>query len=372
MPVGCGEEGIVSGPWASEIAQAGDTTVVRTLSGSVWERSARLVEEFRLGDLEGDGPTAFGDIAHAAVASDGTLFLFDSQVPQIVRFDPEGGFLGSVGREGQGPGEYSGRPSGMIVSAGRLLLSDPRNARLSAFALDGEYLGTLGPVAGLRSTFVRSLLPGAGGGFAVVILTIEPTPGEELPMPWPVGFEVRGAEGVIQDTIWPQEILGQPGRLAGVHPSGRVLVDSDADFLFELRREGGDILRIEMPFERIRYSERELQAMGPALGAITEADHGESVREVRLKPPYLEYLFSPDGRIWARRPIADPDESATWRVPQYQPSVLDVFGPDGRYFGVVPLPARMRPVAVDEAHLYVVQLGDFDEQYLVKYRVETP
>ena len=38
-----------SGPWKAERLKRGDTTVVRTVSGSVWGDKVTLVEEVRIG-----------------------------------------------------------------------------------------------------------------------------------------------------------------------------------------------------------------------------------------------------------------------------------------------------------------------------------
>ncbi len=112
--------------------------------------------------------------------------------------------------------------------------------------------------------------------------------------------------------------------------------------------------------------------MGRALAPVAAAD-GESEADLPvLKQPYLEYLFTPDRRVWARRPVTDRDGDPSWRAPRYQPSAMDVFEDDGSYLGVVPLPANSRPVAVTDTHLYLVELGAFDEPYLVRYRVDLP
>ena len=55
------------GPWKAERSKRGDTTVVRTMSGSVWGDKVSLVEELRIGSRDGDGVDAFGSIQGLAV-----------------------------------------------------------------------------------------------------------------------------------------------------------------------------------------------------------------------------------------------------------------------------------------------------------------
>jgi hypothetical protein len=220
--------------------------------------------------------------------------------------------------------------------------------------------------------FSPTLAPGPQGRLSVRVLTVLGGPGIEIPEPWPIGLEIREPSGEVVDTIRPQTLLGGHGRLEPGPAGDGVLVASDTDFLFELRRDNGEVIRVQMPFERAEYTEGEERMMGRALARVAAAD-GEAEADLPvLKNPYLEYLFTPGRRLWARRPVADRGGDPSWRAPRYQPSVMDVFETDGSYLGVVPLPTNSRPVVVTDTHVYVIELGSYDEPYLVRYRVEAP
>jgi 6-bladed beta-propeller len=368
----CGDPAISDGPWVAETTHLGDTTVVQTVSGSAWGRPARLVEEIRLGTIEAGEATSFGELSQVAVAEDGSMFLFDPQVPQLYRFDATGELIGLIGRQGQGPGEYERDVTGMIVTAGRVIVADADNYRMSAFSLDGAYLESLGPVSGLRSMFSPAVAAGPDEGFALPVLMVVGGPGVEIPEPWPIGLEIRGPGGDVLDTIPPQSLVGGHGRLLAGQDGDAVVVTSPTEFLFELRRTNGEVLRVRMPFERAEYSEAEERMLGRALAPAAAADGESEVDLPALKDTYLEYLCTPGGRVWARRPVADRGGEPSWRFPRYQPSVMDVFDVDGSYLGVVPLPTNSRPVVVTDSYAYVVELGSYDEPYLVRYRVEVP
>lgn len=325
-----------------------------------------------MGALDDVEEATFGSIRHVAVAKDGSIFLYDSQVPGIFRFDSTGRLAASIGRKGEGPGEYSDDVAGMIVSGERLLVADPGNSRLSAFALDGTYQTSLGKISGLRSLFRPTIAPGPSGGVATQVLTVRPEPGVKIPTPWPIGLEVRTAEGAVIDTIAPQTILGEVGRLVAGPSGDGVLVDSSEQFLFELRRESGAVIRVQMPFTRAEFTEAERRMLGQVYAPAAAADGKSEVNVSTLKGPYLEYFYSQNGHVWARRPIVDRFGEPSWRAPLYQPSVLDVFDPDGRYMGLVPLPPRSRPVVVTDTQVYLVELGAYDEPYLVRYGLEVP
>ena len=188
-----------------------------------------------------------------------------------------------------------------------------------------------------------------------------------MPSPWPIGFEARGPDGQVLDTIRPQVFLGAQSNTLDVTPWGGLLVEFGGEFLFELREPDGSAVRVHLPFERVPYSKAEVADLGPALRAAAAADGSSDVDAPKLKGTYLEFLYDED-RIWARRPARDTGSG--WAFAQYQASVMDVFRRDGSYLGEVPLPPRTRPVAVQADRLYAIQLGEFDEPYIIKYRIE--
>ena len=137
-----------SGP-RTETLTSGDTTVVRTLSGSVWGDTARLVPEITIGVLDGDEEYMFGGIRSLAVSPvDGTVYVFDSQVPALRVYDADGTYRTTFGRDGGGPGEYAQPDGGLtILSDGRVLLRDPGNGRIMVYSPEGEEVETW-PVRG--------------------------------------------------------------------------------------------------------------------------------------------------------------------------------------------------------------------------------
>jgi hypothetical protein len=63
----------------------GDTTIVRTLEGSVWGDSVALVEELSIGTLNGPPEYEFGQVQDVAVDANGGIYVFDGQVPALLR-----------------------------------------------------------------------------------------------------------------------------------------------------------------------------------------------------------------------------------------------------------------------------------------------
>jgi hypothetical protein len=76
---------------------------------------------------------------------EGNLYVADSGWNKIFKFDSNGKFLMSFGREGQGPGEFMGqrRSNPLNITFGndkKLYINDPGNSRISVFTKDGKFV----------------------------------------------------------------------------------------------------------------------------------------------------------------------------------------------------------------------------------------
>ena len=56
--------------------------------------------------------------------------------------------------------------------------------------------------------------------------------------------------------------------------------------------------------------------------------------------------------------------------PFLEPLVFDVFEIDGTYLGEVPFPNNTRPFVFGTDRVYAVRSGEFDEQYVVRFRLD--
>jgi hypothetical protein len=67
-----------------------------------------LVEDLRLGSLDGTGPTLFAQIAAILPDDAGNIYILDYPTQEIRVFNASGDHLRTIGGEGQGPGELRG------------------------------------------------------------------------------------------------------------------------------------------------------------------------------------------------------------------------------------------------------------------------
>ena len=113
----------------------GDTTVVRTESGSAWGATRMLVPTVAIGVLEGEDAYMFGSVRAIAVAPDERIFVLDAQVPAVRLYSADGGHLRDVGRPGEGPGEYQEPDGGLTyMPDGRVALRDPGTGKIVIFS----------------------------------------------------------------------------------------------------------------------------------------------------------------------------------------------------------------------------------------------
>ncbi|WP_420463962.1 6-bladed beta-propeller [Candidatus Palauibacter sp.] len=105
------------------------TNVPRTDVSPTWT----LVEELRVGTVEGAGPDAFAYLRGLVVLEDGRFAVLDSQAQELRVFGPDGAHVATHGRKGQGPGEFVDANGLMLDHDGRLWVPDTRNGRMSIF-----------------------------------------------------------------------------------------------------------------------------------------------------------------------------------------------------------------------------------------------
>jgi hypothetical protein len=118
----------------------GDTVVVRAGAPELWPDTARLVEELRIGVVEGLPEYTFGVVRNVAVDATGNIYVLDAAIAGVLVYDPEGRHLRTIGQRGEGPGELS-NPWGMaMLPDARLLVRDFRLGRINVYSAEGDPL----------------------------------------------------------------------------------------------------------------------------------------------------------------------------------------------------------------------------------------
>ena len=105
---------------------------------------------------DGNGPTAFGRITAAAVASDGNIVVLDADAQLIRVFDPNGEFLEGFGGWGDGPMELRRATEFHLFRDGRIAVALGKTGPVKIFRRS-EDGWSLGDIIDLRPTPANSL-----------------------------------------------------------------------------------------------------------------------------------------------------------------------------------------------------------------------
>lgn len=410
LGVACSSEGPGAGAGGWEVAYdtIGDTIVVSTLAGSVWGDTAELVPEVTIGVFDGAEEYIFGDLVSVAMATDGTIYAMDRQVPALRVYNTDGSYRTTFGRGGEGPGEYKQPDGGLnVLSDGRVVLRDPGNARFQVFSPEGEALDTWRFRGGFftsrrmivdaqdRSTALILLDPEASvSDWVLGLVQVNPdgTAGDTLTipdLPWEEPtIEATRDDGEGNTSMSVNPVPFGPKENAVLSPLGYFIHGIATDYTLTYLRTDQPPLRIKKVYRPVSVGSGEKSE--EEAGAIRNMRHtdpnwrwnGEPIPDV--KPPYDQFYAGDDGTVWvrvhqpARRvedlsydptdPDAIPDE---WR----EPVLYDVFDENGAYLGAVRGPDGIsrytQPVFTREWVLAIVW-DELDVQRIVRYRVELP
>lgn len=367
----------------------GDTVVVRTIAGSVWGDSARLVEELRIGELDGPDEYIFGQVRELAVGPQGTIYVYDGAVKALRAYDSTGRYLRTIGAEGGGPGEYREVLGLAILPDGRLLLDDPRLGRINVYSATGDPLGAWPMPSGLFTS--NAITTDSAGRSYVKILTSDIRQGE----PWPIGYVRLDDKGAVVDTIpgprWLEEVANAPAYgpvgLWAWHPHGYMVAAFGGRYAVDLRRAGGPVLRIEranQPVVPVPAEERaELKEAFSALRRQGAFGSGTPPAEPEIpvvKPALRALMLGYDGRIWVSPHLpsvrrAEPVDTTlppgrrprSWTAPV----AWDIFEPDGTFLGRVTVPPGTSILAMRGDRAWGTVRDENDVPFVVRWRVVT-
>lgn len=374
-----------------------DTIVVRADNPPVWGEDLGLVEELRIGVIDGDLRYVFGYLMGVAPGPQGTVYVVDQQVPVVRQYDRNGVWLRDVGREGDGPGEYR-VPLGMSYPEGlHLALYDPRAARVTLYQ-DGEYFKSFSSSTGL---FTADLFQADTAGNVYVKTTVVDTravrSGEEWSMAW-IKF---GPDGTVLDSIaipmdesdGPSYVLSGRGGYFRPFTTMTVSTMSPHGYLVQARNDryavtrplpDGRTLRIERTAEVLPVTRAERAEWEAWSAFFDQRDDGRAKRKnppIPTRKPFIRHLFvDGEGRIWVaryakaeHRPYTPAQRAERGERPDFewrQPLVWDVLTPRGAFLGTVTFPPSTSLAAARGNRVWGIQSGELGEDYVVRFRIQ--
>lgn len=395
--------------WQTVTDTIGDTVVVRTVGASDSAALIRLVEEQRIGELDGAEEYQFANVGTILPAPGGGVYVWDYSTDELRRYDSAGVYVRRIGGKGGGPGEFDS-PNGMgVLPDGRLVLWDARNTRMNLYDTAGAPAGSW-PAATNFFT-MRSVVVDTAGRLNLFTRLDEydpANPGKE----WRRGYVRVTADGSgARDTLVEPDLGPAPptvtassmsnGRVAGtvaapvpyspqahraMSPHGYYVTARGDRFAVTLHRPEGP-LRIERDAAPVPVHEDERASEEASVTAMLRNNdpnwrwNGPAIPSV--KPLIRMLQVDADGRIWVGRSMPGvriPDEEVVvptnpragpprrWR----EPVAYDVFAPDGRFLGHLALPRRTSLHYMRGDQVWASVTDSMDVPYVTRFRVEWP
>jgi hypothetical protein len=248
--------------------------------------------------------------AQPELGPDGSIFLTDQD--QLLKFSPDGTFLGNFCRPGQGPGEFQGL-QGYIVEGNEILAFDRPANKIVRMALDGRWLNdmkvdrwdvtlTRNWIVGLRVDLphVKGVLADAKYSF----------------------FSTSRSDGSLNKTyVFPGKFYVKPPVMMRWDFLNWV-VDAKRDFLFvslsrdyEIKlldlNQGRIVRTFRRDYPKVAFVPPENMKAVYEKGGTPRPDHERDVLE----------LFLPGETLWVRTSTIDPKKG----------QLFDVFNAAGDY-----------------------------------------
>ncbi len=384
--------------------------VVLSTNPPVWGTSVRLIEELRIGVLDGDPDYEIGRIGDVAIGARGEIIVADDATPALRVYDSTGVFVRIIGGNGEGPGEYRSMGGVGTLRDGRIVLWDNRLQRLTTYSPSGARLGEVSVPSGL---FAADLFRVDHEDFAYV-RDMTRLPGSAAPMagaPFGYGWLRVSPEGKVVDTIQIPDSQGADESfvlstasgydrpfnhevVSTMSTRGALLVGDNRRYAFDIRRPGAPVTRIERRYTPVEvvgderkewlawssfFEERARNAPPPPKNVIVAGSGRKNFSIPRVKPPFSELTSDADGRIWVRRyvqavfrkgtdrTVNDPRPRRDWK----EPPTYDVFRLDGQLLATIVLPWDTRFAEARGAHVWLTGTAATGEHYVARYRIET-
>ena len=125
--------------WQGTIEEENGVTVVKNPREPLYgELVFDLEEDLSIGNEEDDN-YLFYRIVDIQVDNEGNFYVLERGNVRVQKFDKNGSYICTIGRQGQGPGEYQ-RPSQMLIDDKQETIGVQEQTRLIIFDKNGKYL----------------------------------------------------------------------------------------------------------------------------------------------------------------------------------------------------------------------------------------
>jgi hypothetical protein len=374
----CGDAG-GAGRWAGTIDTLENGVVlVSNPAEGIWtdETAWRLVEDLRIGSVEGEGPELFAAVVDVEADDVGRIYVLERNAQEIRVFDQDGQYVRTIGRQGEGPGEFK-MVVGMDFSPdGQLWTIDEGLYRWSLFDTSGVFLQSLTQGKPVSTWSWRGEVMQSGELWDFIVVMTDSGYVDALARYDTVGGYldtlVLPVRGVYESYFRFEDTRGAtvtgipfaPNVVYDAAPTGAVWIGGSSEYRIAQVGLGGDTMRVvERAHSPLPVTRHELDS---AVAAVSERSRGQPVDRSRIpatKPAFLRLVADDEGYLWVQVPLPRDSVGTTF----------DVFDPQGRYLGDVHTPLNFSvfgPVQITGNQLYAVHTDEMEVPFVVRLRVE--
>jgi hypothetical protein len=413
---GCGPGAPAPESAGVEIVDSAGVELVRNLDGRVDTTGVAVELRLRIGEADGPETLLFHQIGGIATDDAGRIFVADQGTRAIRVFDADGAYIRRFGAAGAGPGEFA-RVGTLFRWRDTIYAADSGRSRGFVFDTAGTLLGTI-PMRLPDGTLISPLAAGPDGWFVLedtlsareipyqvgvatrpawrlarvdpsrleeatrsrvaadsLLHPVAPVPG---PRTWGVVVNLGG-----QPFVGGNSALFDPAPTRTLDGRGYAYVAEGWPYVIDVYDAGGRHRRrisrahtevpvtdnmVEELLRRVR-THYDTTGANPTWYPAYEGRAG--LPRVGFVPVVGAMLASADGWLWVRRSdVVDDPVHAAWTTGQPpQPTVWDVFDPDGRYVRSVRLPAGFTPRVVASDAVVGVQRDEFGVEAVAGYEI---
>jgi hypothetical protein len=389
LAVACGDAS--SGEWAGTVTDSAGVRIVDNPQAGLWDGSAPWTfdEELRIGGMDAPETSQFGMVVGLDVDAAGQVYVLDMLASEVRVFDADGAWVRTLGGPGGGPGELSRQATGVFTPGDEAWVADLGNQRVTRWGLDGserpaiplnlaqgipfrwDRLGDDRVVAQFRS------IPGVGMQGDTTgdpIVTVGAAELDTLAV-LPQGTTLSVQGGAARFRFFDPEPLWDAAA------DGALLIASNDVYSIEVRNADGELVRVvRRAFEPRPVTDTDARRMLSAIrNAMAQQGAPPAAVDQLLQnasfadhfPAMGQVLGGPDGTLWVQR-IRTPDQTAEVGELDLQDMGSDdweVFDDQGRYLGVLTMPARFAPMRIEGDALWGVQRDELDVPSVVRYRL---
>jgi len=307
--------------WKGTISNEGGIIVVRNPKEPLYKTPIlELTEDLTIGGADAQGDYAIGDIRDVVVDDAGVIYVLDFKNCHVKTFDQSGRYLRTIGRKGQGPGEFEIPLMMSLVKTRGELAVHQVNRRMSFFKTDGTFV---------RHYLFKDLLAGRGvcdSKGQIYIMEVRRKDSESR-------FVVKK---LTEDGAVPATLADSPAsggeKFNPFRPVGWFQIDGIDNFVFgypetyEIQFFGASDAKV---FKRVIRDYEPVAVTAEQRSEQEKAYQGTGTifDFPRYHGAYRWFFLSDLGHIF----VATFEKTSDGRI------IHDIFDPDGRFIGRIPL-----------------------------------